>query len=781
MAAFVTMASSAFPTEQKTAANSAGITVPLLDKSWLTDVVFLKYVPHPCNDSKDMAQAELEEREAMLTLVARDVKWLLQQKYHLFWSQILYDDTLAAFIDSYLQHAPRDHDGSAGILKGTTSLDELEKELFRSAFMVMVRTSTHKETKADFMEPKTFGGIVYDYYLYDIAKIFDIVTIWAPGNVDLVAKMVGNIFKQEPRYYNDLDENMKTIHQVFTMTASSAAEMNTAQASDLLDYAIDISATMYWFLQVCPQQALDILVKNEMLLHFAKFYESVVPAVEKTFEGGGSGGVRLLSAAKTKASPADKKHLKTSKLWLTMAAQNLLQCCYARQVPSVVDGAAQVDLCSVLDRLFECERFVADWSNSRPMVESLKQLASLNGIEPMRLEYFVSVAEAVVDADNELHDEDESKVSAPPAGARMPPPPFSHAGGASSAGAAADDSGLDESIRQVQELFPDLGDGFVKACLKEFTNPEVVIDRLLSDSLPPSLAALPRDMGRAPRKPPAPQAAMVPGPLLQEFRKGRHNIFDGDEFDLFSGKAVDTSRISMGKKRQASTEDFLNDKSSVRQNMELFLDTQYSDVEGEYDDEYDDTYDDIGGFDKDAKTEDLLVPNANHQSGKRAASPAGGGADGADGAADDAGEDGELTGSGDLARAPRWGPDRGRGGRVLKGGQRGGRGVCFAFQRGACSRGDSCAFIHELEAAASGGGGGGAISSGGGGGGSGGGGRGRGRGGGQDAGNRPKVDLTVRTDKSLRARAVKDKNKSSRANHNRKRGADKKRAQGGLP
>lgn len=50
-------------------------------------------------------------------MVAKDVKWLLQQKYHLFWSQVIFDDTLHGFIDSYLQHAPRDHDGSSSIFK----------------------------------------------------------------------------------------------------------------------------------------------------------------------------------------------------------------------------------------------------------------------------------------------------------------------------------------------------------------------------------------------------------------------------------------------------------------------------------------------------------------------------------------------------------------------------------------------------------------------------------------------------------------------------------------
>ena len=464
-------------------------------------------------------------------------------------------------------------------------------------------SSTHKETKNDFLEGPTFGDIIYQNFIFDIPKVFDIITLWAPANPTLVAKMVGNLFKQQPGYYDDFEQTVQTILEVFTMTASTAsAKMNVAQATDLLAYTIDISATIYWFLQVCPEPALDVLIRNEMLLHFANFYESVIPAIEKTFKGDGS--IQRLSAAKTKVSTDDQKQMETSKLWLTMAAQNLLQCCYARQAPSSATGSdANIDLCSVLDRVFECENFVADWSNSRPMVGTLKELASLNGIDPMRLEYFVSVAEKLLDADNELHAAAEASLL-PSASQSMDS--FSTTSASPSTGA---DSDLTGSIAQVKGLFPDLGDGFVEACLKELTNPEVVIDKLLDNSLPPSLRDLPRDLPRPQRNAtPVVQAAMVPGPLTQKFRKDRHNIFDGDEFDLFSGKAVDLSRINQGKKQQENTLDFLNDKSAVRANFNVAIETQYT-----YEDEYDDTYDDMGGFDTDAKTETLLQPNLNHQ------------------------------------------------------------------------------------------------------------------------------------------------------------------------
>jgi len=52
-------------------------------------------------------------------------------------------------------------------------------------------------------------------------------------------------------------------------------------------------------------------------------------------------------------------------------------------------------------------------------------------------------------------------------------------------------------ISQVQELFPDLGDGFIDQCLNEFNNnPETVIAKLLDNDLPANLKNLSRTMKR---------------------------------------------------------------------------------------------------------------------------------------------------------------------------------------------------------------------------------------------------------------------------------------------
>lgn len=114
-------------------------------------------------------------------------------------------------------------------------------------------------------------------------------------------------------------------------------------------------------------------------------------------------------------------------------------------------------------------------------------------------------------------------------------------------------------IAQIKDLFPELGEGFIEACLIVFEDDaERVIMSVLEDSLPSSLQKLDRLMPRAPQaspglrqvSPPEQPPAyddLPPPSVLQE----RRNVFDGDEFDILSARGnVDVGdSIRLGKKR----------------------------------------------------------------------------------------------------------------------------------------------------------------------------------------------------------------------------------------
>ncbi|ORX72235.1 hypothetical protein DL89DRAFT_312100 [Linderina pennispora] len=168
--------------------------------------------------------------------------------------------------------------------------------------------------------------------------------------------------------------------------------------------------------------------------------------------------------------------------------------------------------------------------------------------------------------------------------------------------ATANDSAIDaEVVAQVQELIPDLGAGFVRACLAYYDlNPEAVIMAILEDNLPPSLAGLDRTMADTPVATTAAPTTGIPSTAASVADESaaesdaptaehsaldaRRNIFDNDEFDIFRRNTLDWSRVHR-KKADEQTDINAGDHAVKSRIMEIVQRI-------EEDDEYDDTYDD---------------------------------------------------------------------------------------------------------------------------------------------------------------------------------------------
>ncbi|KAI1407991.1 hypothetical protein F5Y13DRAFT_115828 [Hypoxylon sp. FL1857] len=141
-------------------------------------------------------------------------------------------------------------------------------------------------------------------------------------------------------------------------------------------------------------------------------------------------------------------------------------------------------------------------------------------------------------------------------------------------------------ISQIQDLFPDLGSGFVSKLLDEYDdNTEQVIAHLLEDTLPPHLATADRTEELSPERNRRKSRDIAPRPT-PPLVPTRHNVFDDDEFDKL---AVDVSNIHFGKRNpERSADDILNDRSSAPNKAAILSALSAFDAD---DDERDDTYD----------------------------------------------------------------------------------------------------------------------------------------------------------------------------------------------
>ncbi|KAF2278506.1 uncharacterized protein EI97DRAFT_499921 [Westerdykella ornata] len=151
-------------------------------------------------------------------------------------------------------------------------------------------------------------------------------------------------------------------------------------------------------------------------------------------------------------------------------------------------------------------------------------------------------------------------------------------------------------ITQIQDLFPDLGSGFVVKLLDEYDdNVEVVVAHLLEDSLPPHLTNV--DRSEQLPTPPSSKPHFTPRstPPPPEALPIRRNVFDNDEFDRL---AVSTSQLHIGRKDASLTADsLLADRSSASAQTKASILSALALFDSD-DDERDDTYDveDVGGL-----------------------------------------------------------------------------------------------------------------------------------------------------------------------------------------
>lgn len=615
--------------------------IPALDAHWIQDVQFVTYKPPPLDPEDRGAVGEWLER---LKFIEEDLHWLLSQPHDKFWCQIVFDESFHQLIDSYLKSAPRPYDIMYSQM--TSELREPHNEVHRKVFMTCVRMATYKESKEDFITPSVFGEILYENFIFDIPKIMDLCALYGQGNGQLLSKMITNIFREQPKYENDLREVIPTVLEVLDRLLTKCGlddtcnqaptklddqrseainKMSVSDFQDIIFYLVDISCTLFSFLEMYPPSCV-FFHEADLCHRLASFYELILPA--------------LTAALKTKEFevPSAKSQLKNrlslaKKLLLRVFHEVLNHCCIQPILESLNDDAsvAQVgdyveDYLQTVTAIMSERRFLADYEgqyNIQNDLDILRQSPAV--IDETRLTFLQEVFDSafslygkrnqpkgsrnaggrgspegsVGDSEERLQavgnqpaDSDTSPTATTGA-CKDKPPDYICEGACAATPAGAE---LESLIYSVKDLFPDLGEGFIEMCLIEMDyNAESVINTLLEDKLPTSLLTLDRSMerGQTIQRVPSP-----PPSVLDQ----RRNVCDYDEFDVFHRNSIDTTKIHKGKKNYVE-EIKLNDKAELqmlRPTYELYgsvdADTIYDKhlLEANlYNDEYDDTYDDF--------------------------------------------------------------------------------------------------------------------------------------------------------------------------------------------
>ncbi|XP_066871258.1 activating signal cointegrator 1 complex subunit 2 isoform X7 [Kogia breviceps] len=551
---------------------------------------------------------------------------------------VVFDETLQKCLDSYLHYVPRKFDEWVA---PAPEVVDMEKRLHRSVFLTFLRMSTHKESRDHFISPSAFGEILYNNFLFDIPKILDLCVLFGKGNSPLLQKMIGNIFLQQPSYYNDLDETMPTILQVFSNILQhcglqgdgacatpqkleergrlTPSDMPLLELKDIVLYLCDTCTTLWAFLDIFPL-ACPTFQKHDFCYRLASFYEIAIPELESAIKKRRLEDSKLLGDLWQRLSHSRKKLLEIFHILLN-------QICLLPVLESTCDNIQGFieEFLQIFSSLLQEKRFLRDYDALFPVADdiSLLQQAS-SALDETRTAYILQAVESAWEGvdrrkatnakDPPVAENPNGVVEAAEAVSRPSSLPQNLEeeeclGAAAAPGPAVCGVELDSLISQVKDLLPDLGEGFILACLEHYSyDPEQVINNILEGRLAPALSHLDRGLDR--------QVKPDPTPLLAS----RHNVFQNDEFDVFSRDSVDLSRVHKGRRKEESARSLLNDKREVVAQRRRY--EQYSVVAEEvpvqpgedspycgddYEDEYDDTYDGNQVGANDADSDDELI------------------------------------------------------------------------------------------------------------------------------------------------------------------------------
>lgn len=506
----------------------------------------------------------------------QDLEWILQLEYHKFWSQVIHDPSVIQAVSSFLQEAVPCYTPLPTFTTNEKVLN-LYGKILKNTVTIICRLVTAKESEQDWMSKEFLGDFLYTNYLISVPMMFDLVIALGGGqNLGLLSKILTELFKIQPNYLNDLRNGLEYIQQSFNTVTEQVqsleqqeineAAIETSGLENLALYSLDCAVTLHLTLEAYSE-ARDIADELGICFSISSFYDIGIPLMYKLIceNQGDLNALRHLNNARLEL-------INTFHGILNVYLEGLL----ARDRSQT--GAVAEKILSILEESLDHQIFAIDYQKLFPAENDLDIIRQgCDDINLLRLDYiqagYIGAHKSREPEQNGVSCVDEVEEEEEAVGGT---------GMHDSSKLAPVTLDDDAKIKQILDVFPDYGDGYVRKLLKRYDmNPEQVITAVLEGNLPPDLSN-------------ADKSEVYIPPERSEFfvETGieRLNIYDGDEFDILSNANV-KNIYKKGVSDKKEFKDIFNDKSHIEENKERYERLGLVEENDEYDDEYDDSYD----------------------------------------------------------------------------------------------------------------------------------------------------------------------------------------------
>eukprot|EP00747_Dinoflagellata_sp_TGD_P079624 gnl/TRDRNA2_/TRDRNA2_160582_c0_seq1.p1 gnl/TRDRNA2_/TRDRNA2_160582_c0~~gnl/TRDRNA2_/TRDRNA2_160582_c0_seq1.p1 ORF type:complete len:740 (+),score=132.38 gnl/TRDRNA2_/TRDRNA2_160582_c0_seq1:97-2316(+) len=484
-----------------------------ISEYWKVELGMLPFMPNDnLGPNVEMSpDSDIAEHREYLQMFNEQLQKLLRMKFHVFWSQVLFDPKLRRCLDSYLRFCLRNHDSAVSPVQGeeitdqdVAVLDELAQSISRRVLATFTRMSRPRETSHDFISTQKFGELLYEHTVFDIPKLIDICAIYGDSNRATVTRLVHSVFTHQPRYRDDfkavVQHMLGGLHQC-CHPLKNGGRKNNAELSveECMSFLPDILSCFNAIFCFFPEDCVELLLEGKVGIESSSrgaasqttslpwldlmvtVYDALA-SLEKPTRGG-------MPPESMKLAISTIRPMLCRLLSLVLgfhmgprrgaaAFQELLTWCTEQ---SELRSALLGDLA-----LYGLENVMLEW-----LASGLADRAQMDFVEQL-------CGRQLLPADRRASAKAAAKSSSGSAAgsAGVAAAPSAGAGSSSSSVKAPPASGHSGKIREVREVVgTDFGEGFVLQCLLHFHGsvPNVV-DAILDGNLPAQLDCLPRKL-----------------------------------------------------------------------------------------------------------------------------------------------------------------------------------------------------------------------------------------------------------------------------------------------
>eukprot|EP00929_Paragymnodinium_shiwhaense_P119196 TRINITY_DN91077_c0_g1_i1.p1 TRINITY_DN91077_c0_g1~~TRINITY_DN91077_c0_g1_i1.p1 ORF type:complete len:744 (-),score=231.50 TRINITY_DN91077_c0_g1_i1:16-2247(-) len=250
-----------------------------ISEFWCKDMGFLPFLPTDnvaaAAGIHDAAREGIDpyERVEYLQMMNEKLEELLRLRFHIFWSQVIYDARLRRCIDSYLRFALRAHDlpadevmAASGDVRDTMVTEErrLTREISKRMLAIIVRLSRPQESETDFISSQWYGSCIQANNIFDVPKLIDICAIYGDSNREVVTKIVHSVLSHQPDFKDDFKQVVEHIlgglHQCCEPLQGASSDLSVEECLTFLPDILSCFNAIFCFF---PEDCVSLLLTGD--------------------------------------------------------------------------------------------------------------------------------------------------------------------------------------------------------------------------------------------------------------------------------------------------------------------------------------------------------------------------------------------------------------------------------------------------------------------------------------------------------------------------------------